>query len=1128
MFVGFSLFVLFTVDDCTYDIRNDQAVFINTSSVGTVEIPDSINYNSTNIIVTSMEPEINEYITSVTIKASQIEQIIISNFTHLNQLILDNTIEEISPDYIVSSNIYFDINLPDSLIVISSASFQFNNLKNIVFGSKLTKIGDNAFMNKEIVSFKSKTVCNIKEIGKFAFHNCNKLVEIDLNLLQYVKKISDFTFYNCSSLSFPVLQIKATEIGQQAFSKSKILNIILKSIKTIKLGAFEFVDSLQTVDIQSDNVIIENFAFQNSSIIYFALTSNKCSIGNNCFANCHKLISVQIHEASISRNAFLNCYALSIVNISFSNKIIPQYAFSSCYGINSFETLSNLNEIHDTAFFNCTFIGSLIVKSKSIANNAFYCCDFSHLTLIIPFDMEIVPNEPISSPKSLKLLDIIIERNFTLKESLIKNCNLQILKILKADTQKEINLTIDESVFYKTQKIDIKIQGPSITLESDIVYFGANSFFGSEYISSIQIISDNIHFAEYAFYKSSISELILGSLHKNSKARISDIGKYCFYGSKIRDFQFINRSEIIPIEVVNIGAFSLCADLRIIPKVTKMIHQNSFSNTPVLILDLYAENIGSYAFMSCNLLKKIFIHGTVKNIAPQMLQFCDNLELIEYLNEEGAMMNISNYCFENMKFTQIIFCNRISVIGEGAFLGSQIQGSLFLPPSITKICDRAFEGCNKLRGILNISHCDNLTHIGSMAFIGCSELYGQLNLPRNLITIGSNAFSQTKFNGNIEIPDKVEVISDSAFYKCTMFTGFISIGSSVKLIGLYAFSGCNALTGMIVFTNINVSNFVISGYAFYDCAKLSGQLILPPNTVSIGPCAFYYCQSLSSELILPNSLKIIDEYAFAYCKSLIGYLHIPSNVSYIGDHAFLNCIGLHRIYLEGKSTGVGRKAFGSMNFECISNLPKNCSSKMKVSECYDTKNKDKLTQIYILGENCSLLVTARILIAIFGILTGSAVISIATTFYLFVIKERSSQKQRFQTIYSEIIRETVEDMNKNKTEENVSANKISNKINDKMSREVSFEEFILTKRICEKLLAKALDMEWPSIPMDLYLMTMSLSFADVRFTKRRFFTKKNFRWLNKLLCCKCCHDCCKCKKSRRQFSESIDMNSSLL
>lgn len=66
-------------------------------------------------------------------------------------------------------------------------------------------------------------------------------------------------------------------------------------------------------------------------------------------------------------------------------------------------------------------------------------------------------------------------------------------------------------------------------------------------------------------------------------------------------------------------------------------------------------------------------------------------------------------------------------------------------------------------------------------------------------------------NGDLTLPDSVQIVGNDAFSECTGLTGTLTLGSSLQTIG---------------------------AGAFYDCS-FSGNLVIPDSVTSIGRYAFY-------------------------------------------------------------------------------------------------------------------------------------------------------------------------------------------------------------------------------------------------------------------------------------------------
>ena len=102
-------------------------------------------------------------------------------------------------------------------------------------------------------------------------------------------------------------------------------------------------------------------------------------------------------------------------------------------------------------------------------------------------------------------------------------------------------------------------------------------------------------------------------------------------------------------------------------------------------------------------------------------------------------------------------------------------------------------------------------------------------------------------------------------------------------------SNCPALKEVVLPENVEI----IGGSAFYRCAAL--QTINLPNTlVQIEEGAFYGCSSLQS-IAIPGNVGFIDRAAFEDCTSL-HTIRLGDGVVSIGEEAFKGCAELKWIY----------------------------------------------------------------------------------------------------------------------------------------------------------------------------------------------------------------------------------------
>ncbi|EQM97597.1 hypothetical protein HMPREF0863_04138 [Erysipelotrichaceae bacterium 5_2_54FAA] len=169
------------------------------------------------------------------------------------------------------------------------------------------------------------------------------------------------------------------------------------------------------------------------------------------------------------------------------------------------------------------------------------------------------------------------------------------------------------------------------------------------------------------------------------------------------------------------------------------------------------------------------------------------------------------------------------------------------------------------------------------------------------------AFHENQAIEKIKMPNTITAIGAEAFYNCTKLTGNLIIPNSVTTIGNGAFYNCKGFTG-----NLNIPNSVtmIGDSSFQNCTGFTGDLILPDSITSVGDSAFRYCIGFSGALKLSNSITSIGYATFQNCTGFTENLVIPNSVKVIGDYAFNNCSGFTgSLIIPNSVTSLGYAAF---------------------------------------------------------------------------------------------------------------------------------------------------------------------------------------------------------------------------
>ena len=228
---------------------------------------------------------------------------------------------------------------------------------------------------------------------------------------------------------------------------------------------------------------------------------------------------------------------------------------------------------------------------------------------------------------------------------------------------------------------------------------------------------------------------------------------------------------------------------------------------------------------------------------------------------------------------------------------------------VTAIGSSAFQD-NSFTGDLIIPN--SVKTIGSQAFYG-SGFTGTLTLPEGLKAIRRDAFYNCGFTGNLVIPDSVTEISNNAF-RGNSFTGTLTLGKNLQTIGESAFGG-NSFTGSLV---VPSSVTEIARSAFAD-NSFTGTLTLPEGLQTIGYFAFAN-NDFTGDLVIPDSVTSIDDYAFQY-NAFTGSLIIPSGVTEIGEYAFYSCAFTGTLTLPEGLQVIGSSAFRDNSFTGTLTLP---------------------------------------------------------------------------------------------------------------------------------------------------------------------------------------------------------------
>lgn len=324
---------------------------------------------------------------------------------------------------------------------------------------------------------------------------------------------------------------------------------------------------------------------------------------------------------------------------------------------------------------------------------------------------------------------------------------------------------------------------------------------------------------KYAFADTGITEVEMNE-------GLVAIGEGAFWKCKL-------RSVRIPTSVISIDEWAFwrtCMDQVSLPRNCSYIGIDAFAASGIESFIWPKCDISNFSGFAFNKISKLHVPSNIKSIGERAFYF-NNLSELSF--DEGvdsigvaAFMSDGNdigdlfpsvlglpYDIGKSLFSDVIFPNSLSYIGDKAFENSPNLKTLKFGSGIRTLAHKSFAYCRKIEGI---EMPDGLDSIGSCAFMGCYRLKsvvfsksvkaigenafwdcpleGTITLPGTLKTVGEKAFSGLWSPDGTEFvfSEGIEEIGDSAFARSYITANKLNVKlpSTLRRIGAYAFWGC--------------------------------------------------------------------------------------------------------------------------------------------------------------------------------------------------------------------------------------------------------------------------------------------------------------------------------------------------
>ena len=563
----------------------------------------------------------------------------------LSSITIPNSVTSISRDAL-RNTAWYD-NQPDGVVYAGMVAYSYKGVVpdsgSVTINQGTLSIADGAFNG--CVNLTSISIPNsVMSIGNGAFSSCNSLTSISVE--------SGNTNYdsrdNCNAI------IETTSNTLIAGCKN---TVIPTSVTSIGDNAFAGCEELTSIDIPTSVTSVGDNAFAWCyGLTSITLPNSVTSIGNSAFGCCHALVSVTMPNSVtvIRNNTFGECESLTSVTIPNSVTSIEDYAFYDCSGLTSVTIPKSVTSIGDNAFSGCNGLTSVKVELETpISIGSYTFPNSANATLYVPVGSKGAYEAADNWKEFKEIVEYGAKENITFADA-----NVKAICVQNWDTDGDGELSLDEAAAVTSITNNSGFRG-----NDDIT-----SFDELQYFTGLTSIGD------YAFDN---CDNLMSITFPNSLKRI---GNGAFKDGKSL------TSVTIPASVTDISeAFDAIAFYR------------SSGITSIVVEE------GNPVYDSrdnCN--------AIIKTATNKLIMGCRNTVI-----PEG-----------------------IDTIGMNAF-DSRLQGvtSIRLPNSVTVIEHGAFVGGSDLTTLVL---SENLRSIGSWSIT--SNKLSYLYLPESLTEIGSGAF----------------------------------------------------------------------------------------------------------------------------------------------------------------------------------------------------------------------------------------------------------------------------------------------------------------------------------------------------------------------------------------------------
>ncbi len=808
-----------------------------------------------------------------------------------------------------------ELSLGMELITIGQYAFQnCANLQSpLVIPASVTTIGVGAFYGcSQIPSLTLPE--GLTTIGLIAFRNCTA-IDGTVTIPTTVTMVGDGAFYDCSGIDEIVsLRLEPATAGANTFTNvpadipvlvsngsmtdymaatgwSHFTNYVQK-IPDFSIGGiyYEITDDTEghrTVKVTYPGTYQDPWGYHVKPVNDITIPDTVTmwghdyavtAIGDHAFSGCGDLLGVNM-PATITSIGYQSFYGTAIGNSSFPLVIpegvteIGEQAFWDCPDLTTvYFNAVNCTKMHST-YSNGTYNYNASVFNSGVDQTTYPVIDY----LVIGDNVTNIPDFAFTRAPIHNTLTIPASVTHIGTSAFYYCTGMHYVMFAEGSQLTDIG---SSAFSYCTSLV-------SLDLPEGLVSIGVSAFHSCCSCIEVSIPSSVTSIGMLAFaYSGNEDEGMVVSIAGNPTEGTT-IGNCAFGYSKCRQLTLGEG-----VSDISIKAFEQCRMLNtpvVIPNSVTSLGLGAFyycNALPSVTIGNGVTYIGGEAFRYCTALAEVTIGEGVTAIDRKAFWDCPNLTTVHFNAIDCGSLKLSYTIGENnytsgvfkaghdnttrSPITTLTIGENVTRIPEYAFYWSLLTDGVTIPASVTGIGSYAFGWCDEMPS-LQFAEGSQLDTIASYAFYRNDALEGELNIPASVTSIGNVAFYK----------------AGSAYNNLSL--NIAGNETSGTTIGLYSFreSGINSVT-------LGEGVTTLENGAFYGCANLSGDLLIPASVTTIGVGAFYGCSQIPS-LTLSEGLTTIGDMAFDICTAIDGTVTIPTTVTRIGFNAFYGCSGIDEL-----------------------------------------------------------------------------------------------------------------------------------------------------------------------------------------------------------------------------------------